>query len=146
MGQTYTQLIVHAVFHTKDNQNLIQPAFEKNIYEQFKLQFDDLSCPLLEIGGMPDHVHLLFRMDPKRSIADVMKQIKGGVSHWINQQDFLSNKFAWQSGYAAFTVSKSQVDHIRHYILTQKEHHRTMTFKEEYTGFLKLHGLGEGNG
>lgn len=146
MGQSYTQLIVHAVFHTRDNQRLIHQDVEKKVYEQFKHQLEELSCPLLEIGGMPDHVHLLFRLDPKRSISDVMKQVKGGVSHWINQQDILSTKFAWQTGYSAFSVSKSQMDTIRHYILTQKEHHRTMTFQEEYAGFLKLHGLEEGNG
>ena len=91
-------------------------------------------------------MHILFRLDPKRSISDVMKQIKGGVSHWINQQDFLSNKFAWQTGYGAFTVSKSQLDHIRLYILTQKEHHQTMSFRQEYEEFMRLHELGEGNG
>ncbi len=146
MAQTYTQLIIHAVFHTKDNQNLIQPAFERAIYDQFRIQLEEISCPLLEIGGMPDHVHLLFRLDPKRSISDIMKQIKGGVSHWINQQDFLSNKFSWQNGYGAFSVSASQLDHIRHYILTQKEHHQTMSFRQEYEEFMRLHGLGEENG
>lgn len=146
MAQTYTQLIIHAVFHTKDNQGLIKPDIEKRVYEQFRYQLEELSCPLVEIGGMPDHVHVLFRLDPKRSISDVMKQIKGGVSHWINQQDFLSTKFSWQTGYGAFTVSKSQMDTIRHYILTQKEHHRTMTLQEEFAEFIKLHGLDEGNG
>ena len=96
---------------------------------------------------MPDHVHCLFLLSPQKSIAEVVKQVKGSTSHWINQQEELAQyclqnvvqSFAWQTGYAAYSVSELVGDKVYQYILHQKEHHKQRSFQEEYEEFMALH-------
>jgi putative transposase len=90
---------------------------------------------------MPDHVHCLFLLNPQKSIADVIKQIKGSTSHWINEQNLIHEKFAWQTGYAAYAVSESQLQKVFQYIKSQKVHHAKTTFLKEYDEFIKVHGF-----
>jgi len=90
---------------------------------------------------MPDHIHILISSNPKLSIADILKQIKGASSHWINQQDLITQKFAWQTGYGAFSVSESQLDKVKSYIENQKNHHQKISFNDEYNQFLKIHNV-----
>ena len=94
-------------------------------------------------NGMPDHIHCLFLLSPQKSIADAIKQIKGSSSHYINQNNLIVEKFAWQTGYAAYSVSQSVVDKVFHYINNQKKHHQKKTFAQEHDEFLKLYGLNE---
>jgi hypothetical protein len=98
-------------------------------------------CPVRIINGMPDHVHCLFLLNREKSIAGVIKQIKGSVSHFINQNDLTTGKFAWQTGYAAFSVSDSQVSKVYRYILNQKQHHNKRSFGQEYDAFIQINGL-----
>jgi len=100
-----------------------------------------MSCPVRIINGMTEHVHLLFLLNPQKAIADVMKQIKGSTSHWINEQELIKEKFAWQTGYAAYSVSESQIDKVYNYILNQKQHHQKKTFAQEYGEFIRIHGF-----
>ncbi|MBL7831945.1 MAG: transposase [Saprospiraceae bacterium] len=90
---------------------------------------------------MPDHIHCFFLLNPQKSIADVIKQIKGSSSHYINQNNLIADKFAWQTGYAAYSVSESGVEKVFEYIKNQKQHHTMKTFQQEYDEFLKLYGL-----
>lgn len=90
---------------------------------------------------MPDHVHCLFLLSPQKSISEVIKQIKGSSSHFINQNNFIAEKFAWQTGYAAFSVSESIVEKVFEYIKNQKSHHQKRTCQQEYEEFLKLYRL-----
>jgi REP element-mobilizing transposase RayT len=90
---------------------------------------------------MPDHIHCLFLLSPQKSIAEVIKQIKGSSSHYINQNNFIAYKFAWQTGYASFSVSESIVEKVFEYIKNQKSHHQKKTFQQEHDEFLKLYGL-----
>lgn len=90
---------------------------------------------------MPDHLHCLFLLSPQKSIAEVIKQIKGSGSHFINQNNLIPEKFAWQTGYAAYSVSESAVDRVFQYIKNQKQHHQKKSFQQEYDEFLKLYGL-----
>ncbi len=90
---------------------------------------------------MPEHVHLLFLLNPQKALTDVLKRVKGNTSHWINEQDLIKGKFAWQSGYAAYSVSESQLEKVYNYILNQKQHHKRQTFAEEYEAFTMLHGF-----
>lgn len=85
---------------------------------------------------MPDHVHILFGMRPTQSLSDIMQQIKGDSSKWINEKKFLRNRFSWQEGYGAFSYSKSQVKQVTGYLQTQESHHKKKTFIEEYQQFL----------
>src|SRR5690606_6486220 len=93
------------------------------------------------INGMPDHIHCLFLLSPQKSIADVVKQIKGSSSHFINQNNLIAEKFSWQTGYAAFSVSESVAEKVFRYIKNQKAHHQKKAFQQEYSEFIKLYGL-----
>ena len=92
---------------------------------------------------MPDHIHCLFLLSREKSIAEVIKQIKGSSSHYINQANLISEKFSWQTGYAAFSVSESIVDKVFHYIKNQKQHHTKKKFQQEYEEFIELNGLNQ---
>lgn len=92
---------------------------------------------------MPDHVHALFLLNPLKSISEVIKQVKGSSSHSINGVDLMLEKFAWQSGYAAYSVSESQVEKVYTYIKNQKQHHLKQSFQEEFDEYIKLYGLSE---
>ena len=111
-------------------------------------EFVDAGCPVRIINGMPDHVHSLFLLNPKKAIADIIKQVKGSSSHEINQQNITKEKFTWQTGYAAYSVSESVLEKVFHYIRNQKKHHEKITFQKEYENLISLHGLQkeEGNG
>jgi len=104
-------------------------------------QLIENGCPVRIINGMPDHIHLLFLQNPKIAIADTIKQVKGNTSHWINEKDLIQDKFAWQNGYAAYSVSESQLERVFRYIRNQKEHHQKKTFIQEYDEFIFAHGL-----
>jgi REP element-mobilizing transposase RayT len=92
---------------------------------------------MLAINGMPDHVHVLFGMRPVQSLSDLMQDIKGSSSKWINERNFVKGKFSWQEGYGAFSYSKSQLPQVIQYIERQEEHHKKKTFAEEYKVFLE---------
>jgi putative transposase len=86
-------------------------------------------------------LHILFRLGTTRSLAEVMRQLKGSSSKWINEELRANLKFAWQAGYSAFSVSRSQVECVKRYIAAQEEHHRTKGFKKEILEILRLHGV-----
>ena len=142
MSHSLTKIWIHGVFSTKDKTNLIKESFEKELYSYIKSTLEtDLDCKARIINGIANHTHLLFLMSSNHSIADVFKNIKGSSSHWINQQNYLKSKLAWQNGYGAFSVSESKVKEVENYIKNQKEHHQKITFKEEYELFMKKYGL-----
>lgn len=141
MSHSYNKIWLHVVFATKERIPLINFAIETKIYTHMREQLIEIGCPVRIINGMPDHVHLLFLQNPKMTVTDVVKQVKGNTSHWINEQNLISEKFAWQTGYAAYSVSESQLEKVFQYINHQKAHHQTKTFTTEYDGFIALHGL-----
>jgi len=90
---------------------------------------------------MPDHIHIFIGMRPTQSISDLMQDIKGNSSKWINEKKFLKVKFEWQEGYGAFSYSKSHVNRVINYIFNQENHHKKETFKEEYIRFLEAFAI-----
>ena len=94
---------------------------------------------------MPDHIHILFLQTPNKSIAEIVKNLKGNSSHWVNQNDLCTQKFSWQTGYAAFAVIESQVSRVYEYFTNQKEHHLKQNFLMEYDHLIELHGLKKGD-
>lgn len=141
MPHSYTKIWIHAVFGTKNREPLIVASVKAEIHALLRQQVEEMDCKLLAINGMPDHVHLLFLLNPQKSIADIIKQIKGASSHQINQTGLVDGRFAWQTGYGAFSVSESGVEQVQQYIKNQEQHHAKMTFEQEYQRFLKLHAL-----
>ncbi|MVM33558.1 IS200/IS605 family transposase [Spirosoma sp. HMF4905] len=141
MSHSKSKIWVHAVFATKDRQPLITPIIRPTVHSELRNQLITMACFVDCIGGVTDHVHLLFLLNPKKSMADVVKQIKGGSSHMFNQTKLTATHFAWQIGYGAFSVSESHVPRVRAYILNQEEHHRNVTFMDEYRRFMVHYGL-----
>ncbi len=141
MPHSYNKIWIHAIFATKNREEFIGLEIESLIYDHLKEQLLECGCPVRIINGMPEHVHLLFLLNPQKAITDVLKQVKGNTSHWVNQQDLLKVKFAWQGGYGAYSVSESQLEKVYSYILGQKEHHKKQTFAKEFEDFIRLHGL-----
>ena len=137
MANTYTQIHIQAVFAVQNRRCLIREEWEDELYKYITGIVQNQGHKLLQINGMPDHVHVFFGMRPVQSLSDLMKKIKGESSKWINQKGFLKSKFSWQEGYGGFSYGKSQVPDVIRYILNQKEHHKKKTFIEEYFDFLK---------
>ncbi len=92
---------------------------------------------MLSIFAMPDHTHLLVGLKPSIAISDLVRDVKAGSSQFINEKKWVNGKFHWQEGFGAFSYSRSQIDKVIKYILNQEEHHKKVTFKEEYIDFLK---------
>jgi putative transposase len=123
MSHSLTNIWIHSVFETKDHTPLIKIEFAKRLHAHIKSSLEkDFDCPVKAISGINNHLHLLFLLNPNYSIKDIMKNIKGESSHWINQNNFLNTKFAWQVGYGAFSVSNSGVRSVELYIINQTEH------------------------
>ncbi|WP_448519176.1 IS200/IS605 family transposase [Rhodoflexus sp.] len=143
MPHSYNKIWIHAIWATKECVPLIHPHVEQKVYQFISEELREMGCPVRVINGMPDHIHCLFLLSPKKSIAEVIKQIKGSSSHFINQNNLIDEKFALQTGYAAYSVSESVVEKVFRYIKNQKQHHASKTFQQEYDAFLKLYGLND---
>ncbi len=137
MANTYTQLHIHAIFAVKNRDCVIKKIWKEELHKYLTGIVENHGHKMLQVNSMPDHLHLFFGLRPKQSLSDLMKSIKGDSSSWINEKGFLKTKFSWQSGYGAFSYSKSQVPNVIKYIINQEEHHRKKTFIEEYIDFLK---------
>ena len=144
MAGTYTKLIFHVIFSTKNREPLITPRLREKLYPYIGGIVRGRVGSLLEIGGMPDHLHLVIRTKPDTSISEAVRLVKANSSKWINEQEQeqtagSAGRFGWQSGYGAFSVSLSQASAVRDYVRTQEEHHRVRSFREEYVEFLRRH-------
>ena len=127
---------LHIVFSTKDRHPLIKPEFEQAIYKYISGIGQQLNIPILKIGGMSDHIHLLIILPPTIPLSVAMHRIKGSSSRWINQQFYSENEFKWQGGYSAFSVSRSNVEKVKEYISRQKIHHKNYSFEDEEKGII----------
>ncbi len=139
MPSSYTHLLYHFVFSTKERQPLITPRLQAELYPYMGDIVREQRGILLDIGGMPDHVHLVVRMRPDIAVAAMLRLVKANSSKWASERPDLTTEFAWQVGYGAFTVSASQVSALRQYVQTQEEHHHKQTFQEEFVALLKKH-------
>jgi REP element-mobilizing transposase RayT len=148
MPHSFNKIWIHAIWSTKERYPLIIPSAEKKVYDLMKDEFIDAGCPVRIINGMPDHIHCLFLLNPNKAVTDIVKQVKGSCSHEINKQNITKEKFSWQTGYAAYSVSESVLEKVFQYIKNQKQHHKKINFQKEYEDFIRLHGLqnGMGNG
>lgn len=138
---SFTKLWVHAIWSTKNREELIDDSIERKLYNYIHDELISLGCPVRIINGMPDHVHVLFLLNPQKAVSDILKQIKGSSSHFVNGSNLILQKFAWQSGFAAFAVSESQLDAVFNYIKNQKQHHLKKNGEREFDEFIQLHGF-----
>jgi REP element-mobilizing transposase RayT len=136
MANTYSQISIHCVFAVKSRENFITRDWRDELHRYVSGIITGNGAKSLAVGGWKDHVHIFFGMPVTTCIADFMSIIKASSSKWINEQGFVKGKFFWQSGYGAFSHSRSQRNGVINYIMTQEEHHKFKTFKEEYIKML----------
>lgn len=137
MANTYSQIHLHFVFAVKYRAGVIDKSWKNELYKYISGIISNNNHKLLAINGVSDHVHILVGMRPMQSVSDLLQDIKGGSSKWINEQKLVKGKFEWQEGYGVFSYGKSQVKDVIKYIENQEEHHRKHTFRSEYIEFLK---------
>ena len=143
MPQSFNKIWIHAVWATKERTPFNHSRVEQKVYEFIRNQLREIGCPVRIVNGMPDHIHCLFLLNREKSIAEVIKQIKGSSSYYINQNNLISEKFSWQNGYAAFSVSGSAVEKVFLYIKNQKIHHSKKSSQTEVDDFIKRYGAEE---
>ena len=141
MPHSYCNLIYHLVFATKGRRAWLDNEIRPRINEYLGGAIRDEGGTALIVNGTSDHVHLLVSLRQDKAISDVLRDIKANSSGWIHRTFPKAAEFSWQAGYAAFTVSASQVEKARQYIARQEEHHRQRSFEEEFVELLKAHGV-----
>jgi putative transposase len=139
MSRTFTNLLSHVVFSTKDRQPLILPEFKSELHAYLGGLTRELKGKAYGINGTSDHVHLLISLPANVSISEAMRFIKSNSSGWV--YDKWRKALAWQLGYGAFSVSKSNVPEVLKYIAKQEAHHRRISFKDEFVDFLVRHEI-----
>lgn len=140
MSRTFTNLLAHLTFGTKNREPLIIPEIKAELYSYLGGLTRELKGKAYGINGAADHVHMLVNLPPTISVSDALRFIKSNSSGFIHDK-WPRRPFAWQPGYGAFSVSKSNVPGVLKYIETQEAHHRRITFKEEFIGFLLAHEI-----
>lgn len=138
MSHAYARNHVHIVFGTKDGRKCIQGEMRRRLWDNLCDTAREYGAAVLAVGGTEDHVHLLVTMPPKISLAVLLRAIKANSSIWMNQQGHL---FSWQTGYGAFSVSASSVEKVTAFINAQGEHHKRVSFEDEFAMLLAKHGL-----
>lgn len=142
MAQSLSRIWSHLVFSTKDRHPFLSDGDARNqLFAYMATILRNHDCPTLQIGGAPDHIHALFLLSKNCSIAQIVYEVKRSSSKWIKTQGQTYEKFHWQSGYGAFSVSQSHVEQVRRYILKQEQHHRKTTFQDEYREFLRRYDV-----
>ena len=139
--QSFTNVHLHLIFGTKNREPLIVDETKERLFAYMGGVWNTTGGKPVLINGPADHVHVLVTLPSTCTIADAVRTLKSNSSKWVHETFPNHARFAWQSGYAAFAVSQSSVADVTRYIEGQEEHHRTMTFQDEYRAFLRRHGI-----
>lgn len=137
MPQSYTNLIYHIVFSTKNRQPIITDDVKTRLYDYIGGTIRKQGGIALGINGMPDHVHILAKLRPDTSVSDVLRDLKANASGWMHKVFPEIKDFSWQSGCDAFTVSSSQIEKVKEYIANQERHHQRRSFRDEFIVLLE---------
>jgi REP element-mobilizing transposase RayT len=138
MAHTYCSSLFHCVFSTKERRGIIAPEMQPRVWAYMGGIAREHEMKAMAVGGTEDHVHLLLSLPSSLTIAQAMREIKSGSSHWMHEDGGLPG-FEWQEGYGAFSIGKAQVEATLAYIAGQKEHHRGRDFQAEFLAILKKH-------
>jgi putative transposase len=146
MAHSITKIWIHGIFSTKDRMPFIIENLETDLHNHIRdSMINQYHTSVKAINGTRDHLHILFLLDHNHSIQEIFHYIKGESSHWINQNNLIRLKFAWQIGYGAFSVGESDVSTVENYIANQKEHHRIRTFSDEFDAVTREYRIELGN-
>jgi len=141
MAGKYLSLLVHFTWSTAGREPWLETEMRNDLYSYIGGIMNNKNAKLLSAGGMFDHIHLYASMPSTISVADFVNAVKSNSSRWIHESFARLRNFAWQEGYGAFSVSKSEEGKVVRYILNQENHHRKRTIKEELVGLLEKHGI-----
>jgi len=141
MSQSLSSVLVHLVFSTQNREPLVSSEIEIELHPYMATIFRELKSPALAIDGTDDHIHILFSLARVVTIADIVQEVKTSTSKWIKTKGREYRNFHWQRGYGAFSIGQSNVASLKRYIRQQKEHHKRVTFQDEYRKFLNVYGI-----
>lgn len=141
MGNTYSQIIIHLVFSTKQRAPNLKQEFREELKSYIYESAEDHELQVLAVGGTENHLHVLLIMPPKFPVSKAVQIIKGRSSKWLNDHYFDKEKFRWQRGYGAFSINKSMVPATIKYIKTQKARHANTSYQDEFIAFLEKHEM-----
>ena len=139
MANTYSSLFYHFVFSTKHRQDLIYQEIESRVWGYLGGIARKHKLTAIQIGGVENHIHALIMSSPVNAPSQIAQCLKGDSSKWIHAEFAELRNFAWQDGYAVFSVSKSKIGNVVEYIKNQREHHKKVSFENEYLKMMKLH-------
>ena len=137
MANTYSQIYIQIVFAVQNRDALIDYSWEDELYKYITGIVQNKEQKLIAINGMPDHIHILIGMRPTCNLSDLVREIKKSSNTFINEKQFSKFSFKWQEGFGAFSYSHSQLGNVVSYIQNQKQHHKKVSFKDEYLEFLE---------
>jgi len=141
MANTYTQIYLQLVFSPLGHKNIIPVKHKEEFHKYTTGIIQNRKHKLLAINSMSDHIHIFIGYNPSQALPDLLRDIKAISSKFINEKKWLPCKFNWQEGYGSFSYSHSQIDGVIKYINTQEEHHKKISFKEEYLDLLQKFGV-----
>ena len=142
MAHTFTNLLSHITFSTKDRASLIDTDLKPRLLGYMNGIVQETGGKVFSINAVPDHVHMLVNLPPTLAMSDVLRVVKTNSSRWIHETWKSRSEFKWQAGYGAFSVSRSNVPSVARYIEKQEAHHRKVTFQEEFIKLLEKHQIG----
>jgi REP element-mobilizing transposase RayT len=137
MPQSLAKIYIHLIFSTKNRERLLPDEIRTDLHAYMGGTLHGLGCSPIEINTEPDHAHLLFVMARTETLSDVVGRVKKSANDWLRSRGPQFANFYWQGGYGAFSVSQSAVEEVREYIRKQREHHKRISFQEEFRAFLK---------
>ena len=141
MAQSLAKVYIHLIFSTKNRERTLREDIRPDLHAYIGGILRDHDSPCVEINTEADHAHILFILSRTHTISDVVGQAKRGSSAWLKTKDPFYSQFHWQSGFGVFSVSQSSVGEVREYILSQPEHHRRLTFQDEFRSFLQRYEI-----
>lgn len=141
MPQSFTKLYTHLVFSTKNRQPFLDDNIRPRVHAYLATIVRDMDSPWVVVGGVADHVHLLFDMSKKHAVVDIVEKVKRESSKLVKSLGPAYSSFYWQRGYGAFSVSPTLCNEAEAYVRGQEEHHRTKTFQEEYRVLMERYGI-----
>ena len=142
MPQSLARVVLHVVFSTKNREPFLKDDdVRRRLHAYMAGVLQRIGCEPILIGGVEDHVHVLCNLSRTVTIAQLVEEAKKSPSKWVKEQGPQYREFFWQSGYGAFSVSQSNVEQVRAYIATQGEHHRKVSFQDEFRALCRKHGV-----
>jgi len=141
MPQSLANIYIHLIFSTKNRFPFLSEEVRPDLHRYLATVGKTADCPVIIVNSVEDHVHIIHRLSRTMTIAKAVETFKSSTSKWLKTQSPDLDKFSWQGGYGAFSVSESSIDGVTTYIQNQREHHRTKSFKEEFREFLEKNNL-----